>query len=303
MAAFTTVPLSIDWFVENISEHTKREEIIQFQELLGFNYKDIVNDSKKEEIAKLISERSSIFFEIARNKGGAFFPEKVYREDVNFYNKAPYQIPEADELILNRPMCYSLNFRFKTLNRVIIPYIFDTRLKEREGIVVGNLGSGLGRDLEYASLRYRESIKRIINIDLEADVVKIGNENIPEQIKNKVQFYRTNFLKGNPENSLYDFALLVGIICPLSDESAEKVLRIVYGQMSSKGTIAVSSSSYKMAQDDPICSINIQLCAQWSLNCRTQDRLSKMLQNVGFKNIEILSEPSGYNLIGVGTKE
>ena len=146
-------------------------------------------------------------------------------------------------------------------------------------------------------------IKRIINIDLDADAVNIGNENTPAQIKDKVQFYNGNFIRGNPEKSLYDFTLLVGIVCPLTNESAKKVLQCVYKQMASRGTIAVSSSSYKMLRDDPICNITIQLCSKWSLNFRTYDDLYNVLKGAGFKNIEILYEPSAYNLIGIGTKE
>ena len=65
--------------------------------------------------------------------------------------------------------------------------------------------------------------------------------------------------------------------------------------------ITGENMSVEMTAEDPIC-INIQLCAQWSLNCGTQDRISKISQNIGFTRIEILSEPSGYNLIGIGTK-
>jgi len=58
-----------------------------------------------------------------------------------------------------------------------------------------------------------------------------------------------------------------------------------------------------MHQHDPICNINIQLTAQWALNCRTEDSLFNILKNAGFNRIEILNEPSGYNLVGIGSKE
>ena len=303
MAAFKTVPLSLDWFIDNMEEYLKREEFIQFQEVVGFDYRDITDQSKREDIAKKMRDHSSLLFEIGRNKEGAFFPEKVYREDVNFYNSAPEQIPEADMIFMYRPMCYSLRLRYRTLNRVIIPYILDTKLKNREEIILGNLGSGLGKDLEYASLNYDGKIKRIINIDTDSDVVKIGNENVPEKIKDKVIFYNSNLVKGNPEKLPYDFVLMIGIICTLNDDYTERLLRIVHRQMAPNGIIAVSSSSHKMEKHDPFCSIGLQVCAEWALNCRNEDNLYTTLKNSGFTDIEIQQEPSGYNLIGIGTKK
>jgi len=302
MSAFRTVPLSLDWFVDNMDEYLKRDEFNQFQEVVGFDYKDITDKSKRDIIAKKMCDHSSLFYEIGRNKGGAFFPEKVYREDVNFYNSAPKQIPEADMIFLYRPMCYSLRLRYRTLNRVIIPYILDTKLKNKEGIVLGNLGSGLGKDLEYASLHYDGKIRRIINIDIDPDVIEIGNKSIPEKIKDKVTFYNANLVKGNPERQPYDFVLMVGIICPLTDDSTERLLQLIYKQMATNGIIAVSTSSHKMYKNDPFCSIGIQICAEWALNCRDEDKLYTTLKNTGFKDIEIQQEPSGYNLIGIGTK-
>ena len=189
MSAFKTMPLKMNWFLDNIDQYLERTEFIEFQNIVGFEYRKLKEDSNHDLIAQKIKDKSSIFYEIGRNKGGAFFPEKVYREEVNFFNAAPNQIPEADELILARPMCYSLKFRFQTLNRIIIPYIIDYYLKEKDQIVVGNLGSGLGKDLEYASLNYDGKIKKIINIDIDPDAVRIGKETVPEKIKNKVMFY------------------------------------------------------------------------------------------------------------------
>lgn len=303
MAKFELVPLSLDWFIDNIDEHVKRPEIREFQEIVGFEYRDILDPEKRAIIADKICDHSSIFYEIRRAKGGAFFPEKVYRKDVNFYNKAPQQIPRADEIILHRPMCYSLNLRFGALAHAIIPYIFDTRFNGRDGTVLGNLGSGLGKDLQLPVVEYNGFVRKVVNIDADKDVIEIGRKELPEELTDKVEFYRGNFLKGNPEGVPYDFCLLVGIICPLTDKSAELLLSIVHDQMASGGTIAVSSSSYKMADHDPICSINIQLSAQWALNCRTEDQLYSILKNVGFKNVEVLYEPSGYNLIGIGSKQ
>lgn len=111
MSAFKTVPLSLNWFTDNIDEYMEREEFRQFQDIVGFNYRDIEDKSKRENIAKKMRDHSSLFYEIGRNKGGAFFPEKVYREDVNFYNSAPKQISEADMIFMYRPMCYSLRLR------------------------------------------------------------------------------------------------------------------------------------------------------------------------------------------------
>lgn len=303
MAGFQLVPLEMAWFTENINEYIEREEFIEFQEIVGFDYAGIIDTAKIREIADRICDHSSIFHEIRRAKGGAFFPEKVYRKDVNFFNAAPNWIPRADELILYRPMCYSLYMRFQSLSNSIIPYIFDTRFGSRDGIVIGNLGSGLGRDLHEPVRRYDGLVRRVINVDTDQDAIKIGIRELPKDIAEKVAFYEGNLLKENPEGEKYDFCLLVGVICPLTDESAELLLGQIYQQMAEGGHIAVSSSSYKMHRHDPICSINIQLTSHWALNCRTEETLFRLLKNAGFCNIEVLTEPSGYNLIGIGAKK
>jgi len=76
-----------------------------------------------------------------------------------------------------------------------------------------------------------------------------------------------------------------------------------HSQTSDNGFILVSSSSHKMEKHDPFCSFNIQLCAEWALNCRSMDNLKTVMEKAGFCDIEILSEPSGFNLIGVGKKK
>jgi len=305
MKKLKTVPLDMSWFLENFDEYLKRKEFVDFQNIIGFDYRDCFDETKIEHIAKKICHHSSLFYEIRRNKGGAFFPEKVYREDSNYFNSAPEQIPEADNIFMYRPMCYSLKLRANTINKVILPYLFDTKLNKLDNIIVANLGSGLGKDIEYTAIdcNYLKKISRIINIDLDLNAINIGKNLIPNVIKDKVSFYNMNFIKNNPENVLYNLALLIGIICPLTDESAINLLKNVYNHISYNGFILVSSSSAKMSKHDPFCSFNIQLCAKWALNCRSEECLKTVLEKSGFCDIEILSEPSGYNLVGVGRKK
>ena len=302
MTSFTLVPLEMDWFLENIDEYLKREEFQEFQENVDIDYRDVLNPEKRHAVVDKICNASSIFYEIRRAKGGAFFPEKVYREDVNFYSKAPKWVPEADELILHRPMCYSLNLRFKTISEMIVPNVLERRFKDREGIIIGNLGCGLGRDLHEAVRRYSGQISRVINLDSDGEAIQHGMRETPDEIAGKMKFYEGSFLKGNPEGEKYDLCLLVGVICPLANESSVYLLSQVRKQMSEKATIAVSSSSFRMHHHDPLCSFNIQLTSQWALNCRTEDDLYGILSDAGFGRIEIFSEPSGFNYIGIGTK-
>ena len=302
MASFTLVPLEMDWFFENIDEYLKREEFQEFQEYVGVDYRDALEPEKRHEVVDRICNASSIFYEIRRAKGGAFFPEKVYREDVNFYNKAPKWVPEADELILHRPMCYSLNLRFKTISEMIVPYVLERRFKDREGIIIGNLGCGLGKDLHESVKRYSGQISRVISIDSDGEAIQHGLREMPDQLEGKIKLYEGNFLRGNPEGEKYDLCLLVGVICPLTNESSIYLLSQVRKQMAEKATIAVSSSSFRMHHHDPLCSFNIQLTSQWALNCRTEDDLYGVLSDAGFERIEILREPSGFNYIGIGTK-
>ena len=302
MSALKTVSTNLDWFTDNMEKYLERDEFVRFQEIVGFDFKDIVDHKKRKAISRKMRGHSSLFHEIGRNKDGAFFPEKVYREDVNFYNRAPRQIPAADEIFMYRPMCYSLRLRYRTLNRVIVPYIFDTKLRAREDIVVGNLGSGLGKDLEYAAFKYRDKIKRIVHVDIDPEVVRAGNDSVPESLTKKVRFYNANLVKGNPEKEPYDFVLMVGIICPLDDNSTKRLLALVRRQLVPGGIVAVSTSSHKMEKHDPFCSVGIQVCADWALNCRNEGQLFLTMRDSGFVDIEIHREPSGYNLIGIGKK-
>lgn len=303
MPAFETVPLSVEWFVKDIAGYQQRPEFVAFQRLFSIDYQDTQTESGRQRIGKALRNHSSIFFEIGRAKGGAFFPEKIYRQDVNFYNRAPEQVAEADELILSRPMCNSLKLRFDTLRSVIIPYALRTRLRGRHGMTIGNLGSGMGRDIQHVCTDHATDgqIARVINIDMDKDAIRLGRAGVPEHLADKIRFYRKNFLRGNPEGTPYDLAIMVGIICPLTNKSAVSVLRTVRDQMAPGAAVIVSSSSHKMRDYDPICSINIQLCAEWALNCRTESDLITVLSDAGYTDIEILGDPSGYNLIAIAT--
>jgi hypothetical protein len=302
MGQLKMVSLSVDWFIDNLDSYITREELIEYQELIGIRYKDIVNRNMINQIADKICIHSSIFWEIRRAKGGAFFPEKVYRKDANYFNRAPNQIDRADDIIMFRPMCYSVNARFESLRHCIIPYVIDTRLRNSDGITIGNLGSGLGRDVYPAMQLYNCMIKRVVNLDIDEDAISYGRKEIPIELKEKVAFYNCNLACSNPEGNSYDLVLLIGIICPLTDESAIRLLRIVNKNMAKKSSIIVSTSSTKMRSDDPLGSINIQITAQWALNCRNEQQLVNLLSESGFSNIEVLREPLGYNLIAVGSK-
>ena len=300
-----TVDLDLGWFMDNIDAYLKEDrfQLKEFSEILGFDYRDIREADKKEEIARIIVSSSSIFFEINRDKGGAIFPEKVYRRNVNWFNQAPRQVPKVDELVLKRPMCFSLNHRFKTLNRVILPYVFDELLSEKDKLTCANIGSGLGTDLHQTAKAYHEKIDRIINIDTDETAISLGKKEIPAEIAGKVNYYNQSLTKQKPagENS-YDLCLMIGVICPLTDSAAIAILKQIRDDVSPGGIMVVSSSTYKMHDHDPLCNINIQITAQWALNCRTESQLYNVIDVAGFDVLEITAEPTMYNWIAIAQK-
>jgi hypothetical protein len=113
-------------------------------------------------------------------------------------------------------------------------------------------------------------------------------------LKNAVRFCKQDFTQLN-SNVKYDIGLMIGIICPLPDKIAYKVMNSVKDSITKDGFLLVSSSSTKMGEAEPVNRFLAEYTANWFLQFRTKERMQKCGDNAGYKVLDVVNEPNDCN--------
>ena len=95
----------------------------------------------------------------------------------------------------------------------------------------------------------------------------------------------------------YDIGFMVGIICPLPDYLASKVMSKVKKNLVEDGLLIVSSSAKMMGEEDPLSRFLAEYTTAWFLNFRTNKGMSLVGKDAGYKVLDVIHEPMDYNKI------
>jgi len=243
--------------------------------------------------------KSSLCSEVVRNKGGWQFPEKLYTGDPNYITSAPNQCEAVDRYIMRQPMCQSLAARFAFISGHLLPAYVGRCLKSRPTVRIASFGSGTGRDVMHAMRWFGDEVKGDL-YDLDRSAFSVGAA-IARQfgLQNRVRFIQADLAALTLTRPTYDIGLMIGIVCPLSDRLARRVIRAVTRTLKPGGLLVVSSSSERMEAGDVLCRFLIEYTAGWFLEFRDDRRMRGLLPRT-MEIVESTAEPSGFNRLAVG---
>jgi hypothetical protein len=240
---------------------------------------------------------SSVHLEVGRSRGGWVFPEKLYVDDPCYVTRAPNHTDALDRYIMQQPMCHSLAVRFDYISRILVPRLIRAVQTHKDHVRIASFGSGTGRDV-MAAMHSCDKCVTADCFDLDGQAFVEGR-GIAEQLQltDRVRFIEADFTKVSRES--YDIGLMIGIICPLTDTLARRVLKRVATMIVPGGLLLISSSSEKMEMDDPLCRFLIEYSADWFLQFRDAARMDAVITSAGLNIIDSATEPSGFNRLVV----
>lgn len=298
-----TAPLDTAWFDENPEKYLSRSDFIHFQEISNVDFRDLLskNPEKVRKAQKKLTKQSIIMNEVQKLHFGYGFPFLVYTHSLEFFEKVPHHNPEIDYIIFTFDMCDSLRRRHLALSHSVIPNTIKELSKNREQpLVIKNLGSGVGLDAINALRNTDETVEKVINYDTNAESILLGREITAYLEKQKeirkgvIQYYEKDFMESKEPA---DIIIRVGIICGLRNKFAERLLSKDHKQLNSGGKLIVSSSNHYMRSTDPLSNFLIQHIGTrenpfhgWGLNFRTKESMYDILDNAGFKDIQIYDD-------------
>jgi hypothetical protein len=265
--------------------------------LHGFDWENWRDHEVKQKNVELMRRKSSLHLEIGDRKGGWIFPEKIYVDDPTYVTRASEHVESIDRLILAQPMCHSLAVRLDYISNTLLPYHIEQSLAKQDNVRIASFGSGTGRDVMNAMCKFNGRITADF-YDLDPLAFREGKKIATEKgLLDKVNFLQQDLTK---VDQMYDIGLLVGVICPLPDPIAKRVLRSVRKNIiPERGRLIVSSSSDKMEISDPLSRWLIEYSANWFLQFRTAERMKEVLESGDLQVLNNTQEPSGYNKLAV----
>ncbi len=286
---------NLSWFDNSSFMSFPFKQYLNLLPEFNFNY---LEQSAKNENISLIKSRSSLCKEIIENKGGWLFPEKVYVENPTYLTRANEHNDELDKYILNQKMCHSLRTRFDYVSQELLPSEINKQLKNKDFVRIASFGSGTGRDVLYALKYFGKNVVADL-YDLDSLALSEGRKiSEAENLQDRVRFIHQDL--NTIQNGVYDIGLMIGIVCPLPDLIARRVLRNARKYISGEGILLVSSSSDKMEFEDPLSRFLIEYGANWFLQFRNDVRMKNLMESSGYKDVRIEHEPLNHHKIAIG---
>jgi SAM-dependent methyltransferase len=268
--------------------------------LPDLDLKNFMDPVVRQKNIKIIGDRSSMMEEIIKNKGGWLMPQKVYNGDPVFLTRAKDHDSRLEEFIFNLPYTRSLLTRFDYLSNNLFPREIARILEKKGKAKIASFGSGTGEDV-MTSLQYFNGEVKADFFDIDHLGLTLGRDMAEKRgIQNQVAFYQEDIRSISRKN--YDLGMLVGVICPLPDPLAERVLRALKNNLAPKGRLIVSSSASKMESEDLVGRFLIEYCAGWHLQFRDERRLKKLGEKVGYGVVEVGKEPMDYHKVLIAEK-
>jgi len=206
------------WIEGREEEFFARPDFIEFQELSGVNFRDLLSEDPdvRARAQYGITSQSRIFDQIQREHAGFSMPLLYYTNQPELAHPIDNPNPELEAASFKLTMGDSLRRRHIALSYAILPQAIND-LYQRFGrpITALNLGSGIGGDLMNAAVSARGPIESIVNLDSNKEALALGTEMVKhlEDLgalnKGVVRFERKSLLDPQPS----DLMVYVGIIC------------------------------------------------------------------------------------------
>ncbi len=205
-----------------------------------------------------------------------------------------------DQYFLNSKAGRSIKARLEAIEEELHKIIEEYRQKGGE-VLIGNLGSGPGRDvIDVFASHYRNvSYVKAIHIDKDRFALEKGKRMAKiKRVNHLINFIEGNFLKYKPAEK-FDIALLIGILCPLEFEICITVLKKIKQFLKKDGCLIASNVSKKMLKEDPF-TCHLMRLGNWRMIFKDEDELKQIFKKAGYEWKRCFTDSYGFNIMGVG---
>jgi 2-polyprenyl-3-methyl-5-hydroxy-6-metoxy-1,4-benzoquinol methylase len=238
-------------------------------------------------------EISSILSAMASNPGTSIFTEFLYN---GIYSPLP-----GDSYVLESRAGRAVRSRLESVEANLFE-IFEKNLQEKKNLLIGNFGSGPGRDtINVLSHHYRgRSGLKAIHIDRDRAAINRGIVMAKNRgLDDIVEFSCQSFMKYCPEEK-FDIVVLVGVLCSLDFETCVNVLSTIKRTIKSGGLIIASNATPAMKDGDPFAYFLMNWLANWKLEFKNTKIMKKIFEKSGYAWQGSFTEKFGFHLMGVG---
>jgi ubiquinone/menaquinone biosynthesis C-methylase UbiE len=275
---------------------TLEKENWQIKEFLIKDYKGLPVSPETKEIFYNYYITHSIFAAAtSSNPGSSVITEFLY-DGIDKLN--PY-FP-FDQYFLRSKAGRAVKARLKDIEEELPKIIEEYRQKGE--VLIGNLGSGPGRDVIDVFASHYKNISDVKAIHTDKNKLALEKGERMAEIKgviDQIEFIEANFLKYKPTKK-FDIALLIGILCPLEFEICVRILKRIKRLLKKDSCLVVGNVSKKMLEEDPF-SCYLMSLLHWKLAFKDEGELKQIFEKAGYIWKGCFKDSYGFHLIGKGT--
>ena len=182
-----------------------------------------------------------------------------------------------------------------------LPKIIEEYRINQKSILIGNLGSGPGRDIINTLYYYKDTfLIRAVNIDKDKKALERGERMAAgRDISQLVEFVQDDFLRYKSTEK-FDIALLIGVLCPSTPNICVKYLKIIKPLLKPNGCLIASNASKKMQAEDPFTCMIMEWTANWKLNFKDESDLRQIFKEAGYTWKGSFTDSCGFHIMGIG---
>jgi len=238
-------------------------------------------------------EISAILSAMASNPGTSVFTEFLY-------NGISSPLP-GDNYVLESRAGRAVRSRLEFVETNLFD-IFQKKLQEKKRLLIGNFGSGPGRDTINVLFRHYKGRSDLKAIHIDRDKAAINRGMVMAKnrgLGKSVEFSCQSFMRYLPEEK-FDIVVLVGVLCSLNFETCVNVLSAVKKTIKTGGLIIASNATPRMKADDPFAYFLMNWLADWKLEFKNAEIMKQIFEKSGYEWQGSFTEKFGFHLMGIG---
>jgi len=255
----------------------------------GLSFNSVI----EERTYNYMLETSAILSAMASNPGTSIFTEFLY-------NGISSPLP-GDSYVLESRAGKAVRARLEAVEGNLFK-IFEKKLQEKKSLLIGNFGSGPGRDTINVLFRHYKGCSGLKAIHIDRDRAAINRGVVMAKnrgLSDNVEFSCQSFMKYCPAEK-FDIVVLVGVLCSLDFGTCVNVLSTIKRTIKSGGLIIASNATPRMKDDDPFAYFLMNWLANWKLEFKDIKIMEKIFERSGYAWQGSFTEKFGFHLMGVG---
>lgn len=274
------------------AENTKIKEFL-VQTFLGLP----TSQELEEETQKYFAANSSISAAVLTNPGSSIISEILYERRPT--------ISPIDRYFIQSKAGRSVQARLIAVKEKL-HYLIEEYLTKERKVVIGNLGSGPGRDvIEVFADYYRNAIDiKALNIDVDERALMRGKRMAEiKKVDHLIEFTHVNFLQryARYNQQAFDILLLIGVICPVDAAGCISYLQLIKKLLKPGGCLIASNVSKKMLAEDTFTYHIMSRIRNWQMVFKDERELEAIFREAGYIWKGYFTDAYGFHLMGIGT--